>query len=337
MLLTRTRHASRDTHGGCERANRSNSAQGHWLPKRRARRRCCGTPSVSSPWCSTSTSASAARPARWPARRCGPATRAWSTCGGPRSTRSPARARRATGSTWAAASATRSRKPASCRARDFGEAWDFNYDEVFFGGKGNSVHLQPSGDPDWGPNWDEDQGGGQYPNSFYFYLPRICNHCTHPACLEACPRNAIYKREEDGIVLISEERCKGYRFCMEACPYKKIYFNHTRKLSQKCIFCYPRIEKGVAPACARQCPGPPALRRLPRRRERADPQAGEAVAGGAAAASRARHGAQRLLRAADLAAALRRRRQHRRVEAAHSDGVPEATSSATRSKARSPR
>ncbi|HVN84700.1 MAG TPA: respiratory nitrate reductase subunit beta, partial [Candidatus Binatia bacterium] len=64
--------------------------------------------------------------------------------------------------------------------RDFGEAWDFNYDEVFYGGKGNSVHLQPSGDPDWGPNWDEDQGGGQYPNSFYFYLPRICNHCTHP-------------------------------------------------------------------------------------------------------------------------------------------------------------
>ena len=138
---------------------------------------------------------------------------------------------------------------------DFGEAWEFNYDEVFFGGKGNSVHLQPSGNPDWGPNWDEDQGGGQYPNSFYFYLPRICNHCTHPACLEACPRNAIYKREEDGIVVISEERCKGYRFCMEACPYKKIYFNHARVLSQKCIFCYPRVEKGVAPACARQCPG----------------------------------------------------------------------------------
>ena len=46
--------------------------------------------------------------------------------------------------------------------RDFGEAWDFNHEEVFFGGKGNSVHLQPSGDPDWGPNWDEDQGGGQH-------------------------------------------------------------------------------------------------------------------------------------------------------------------------------
>jgi ethylbenzene hydroxylase subunit beta/complex iron-sulfur molybdoenzyme family reductase subunit beta len=139
--------------------------------------------------------------------------------------------------------------------REFGEAWEFNYEEVFFGGKGNSVHLQPSGNPDWGPNWDEDQGGGHYPNSFYFYLPRICNHCANPACLEACPRNAIYKRKEDGIVLISEERCKGYRFCVEACPYKKIYYNHLRNIAQKCIFCFPRVEKNVAPACARQCPG----------------------------------------------------------------------------------
>ena len=137
---------------------------------------------------------------------------------------------------------------------DFGEAWEFNFDEVFHGGKAG-VQLRPKGNPTWGPNWDEDQGGGEYPNAYYFYLPRICNHCTHPACLEACPRSAIYKREEDGVVLINEERCKGYRFCLEACPYKRIYFNHVRDVSQKCIFCFPRIEKGVAPACARQCPG----------------------------------------------------------------------------------
>jgi len=60
---------------------------------------------------------------------------------------------------------------------------------------------------------------------------------------------------DDGIVLIDEERCNGYRFCMEACPYKRIYFNHNRKVAQKCILCYPRIEQGVAPACFRQCPG----------------------------------------------------------------------------------
>ncbi len=139
---------------------------------------------------------------------------------------------------------------------DFGEAWTFNYDEVFYGGKGQRVHLQPQGKrPTWGPNWDEDQGAGEYPNCYYFYLPRICNHCTHPACLDACPRGAIEKREADGIVRINEDRCRGYRFCMEACPYKRIYFNVHRKIAQKCIFCFPRLEKGVAPACARQCPG----------------------------------------------------------------------------------
>ncbi len=142
---------------------------------------------------------------------------------------------------------------------EFGDAWEFNKAEVFHGGKGRETFLQPrnpdGSKPGWGPNWDEDEGGGEYPNSHFFYLPRICNHCTHPACLEACPRGAIYKRDEDGIVLINDKQCKGFRFCMEACPYKRIYYNHVRDVSQKCIFCFPRIEKGVAPACARQCPG----------------------------------------------------------------------------------
>ncbi|TWO79685.1 respiratory nitrate reductase subunit beta [Denitratisoma oestradiolicum] len=138
----------------------------------------------------------------------------------------------------------------------FGEAWRFNHGEVFHGGQGQKTHLQVQGKaPEWGPNWDEDQGGGEFPNSFFFYLPRICNHCTHPACVEACPRQAIVKRPEDGVVVIDETRCRGHRHCMEACPYKKIYFNHASKVSQKCIFCYPRLEQGVAPACARQCPG----------------------------------------------------------------------------------
>lgn len=138
---------------------------------------------------------------------------------------------------------------------EFGEAWKFNHKEVFYGGKGSTTQLKPEGKPTWGPNWDEDQGGGTYPNSFFFYLPRLCNHCKYPACLDACPRNAIGKRKEDGSVQIDQERCKGYRFCVEACPYKKIYFNFITKKSQKCIFCFPRVEKGVAPACARMCPG----------------------------------------------------------------------------------
>jgi ethylbenzene hydroxylase subunit beta/complex iron-sulfur molybdoenzyme family reductase subunit beta len=65
----------------------------------------------------------------------------------------------------------------------------------------------------------------------------------------------MYKRPEDGIVLRDENECRGYMFCLEACPYKKIYFNYVRKISQHCIFCFPRLENGVAPACARQCPG----------------------------------------------------------------------------------
>ncbi len=142
---------------------------------------------------------------------------------------------------------------------EFGGGCEFNYDEVFYGGKGRSVHLAPrdtgDGTTRWGMNWDEDQGGGEYPNAYYFYLPRLCNHCTHPVCVTACPSGAMYKRAEDGAVLRDEEVCQGARFCMEACPYKKIYFNYARNVAQHCILCFPRLEVGVAPTCARQCPG----------------------------------------------------------------------------------
>lgn len=139
---------------------------------------------------------------------------------------------------------------------DFGGGWDFNYDEVFYGKAEGRIPLRVVGEqPKWGPNWDEDQGGGEYPNSYYYYLPRLCNHCTHPACVEACPSGAMAKRSEDGIVLRDEDKCQGKQECAKACPYKKIYFNHQRGISQHCIMCLPRIEDGVAPACARQCPG----------------------------------------------------------------------------------
>jgi DMSO reductase family type II enzyme iron-sulfur subunit len=142
--------------------------------------------------------------------------------------------------------------------KDFGDMWKFNFEEVFSskaGGKHLQAHNPDGTEPDWAMNWDEDQGGGTYPNAFYFYLPRLCNHCTYAACIDACPRNAIYKREEDGAVVIDQDRCKGYRFCLEACPYKVIYFNFVTKTSMKCIFCYPRLEQEVATACSRQCTG----------------------------------------------------------------------------------
>lgn len=79
-------------------------------------------------------------------------------------------------------------------------------------------------------------------SGWFFYLQRICNHCTYPACVAACPRNAAYKREEDGIVLIDQDRCRGYRKCVEACPYKKAMYRPTTRTSEKCIGCYPRVE-----------------------------------------------------------------------------------------------
>jgi nitrate reductase / nitrite oxidoreductase, beta subunit len=78
--------------------------------------------------------------------------------------------------------------------------------------------------------------------TWFFYLQRLCNHCSYPACLAACPRSAIYKRPEDGIVLLDQERCRGYRKCVAACPYKKSMFRPTTRVSEKCIACYPRIE-----------------------------------------------------------------------------------------------
>jgi len=136
------------------------------------------------------------------------------------------------------------------RYSEYGVPWDYNQDEIMKG-----AELAPQADPTVGPNWDEDVGAGDFPNSYFFYLPRICNHCSNPGCLAACPRSAIFKREQDGIVLVDLNRCEGYKLCIAGCPYKKIYFNPKLSKSEKCIFCFPRIEKGLPPACAQQCVG----------------------------------------------------------------------------------
>jgi nitrate reductase beta subunit len=99
--------------------------------------------------------------------------------------------------------------------------------------------------------------------TWFFYLQRVCNHCNFAACVAACPRQAIYKRKEDGIVLIDQERCRGYRKCVAACPYKKSMYRPTTRVSEKCVGCYPRIE-GKDPLhpgipletrCMAACPG----------------------------------------------------------------------------------
>ena len=136
---------------------------------------------------------------------------------------------------------------------DYGNVIALNHEEVYF--EGSEKQLKREEELLWGSNWEEDSSSGEYPNNYHFYLPRLCNHCTNPACLEACPVRAIYKREEDGIVLVDQDKCQGFRECNKACPYDKVYFNMVSGTSQKCIFCFPRLEQGVAPACARQCPG----------------------------------------------------------------------------------
>ena len=127
---------------------------------------------------------------------------------------------------------------------------------------------------EWGPNWEEILGGefakrskdynfegvqkdiyGQFENTFMMYLPRLCEHCLNPACVAACPSGAIYKREEDGIVLIDQDKCRGWRMCVSGCPYKKVYYNWSSGKSEKCIMCYPRIEAGQPTVCSETCVG----------------------------------------------------------------------------------
>ena len=91
--------------------------------------------------------------------------------------------------------------------------------------------------------------------AWFFYLARICNHCTYPGCLASCPRGSIYKRPEDGIVLVDQGRCRGYQECVKGCPYKKVFFNPMTGTSEKCIACYPKMEQGVAPQCFENCIG----------------------------------------------------------------------------------
>src|SRR3989338_6153240 len=91
--------------------------------------------------------------------------------------------------------------------------------------------------------------------AWFFYLQRICNHCTYPACLAACPRKAIYKRKEDGIVFVDQSRCRGYQECVRACPYKKSMFRSYTGKSEKCISCYPAVENGYQTQCVITCIG----------------------------------------------------------------------------------
>jgi len=125
-----------------------------------------------------------------------------------------------------------------------------------------------------GPNWDDNLAGApehaihdpllegieeqvrmEYERAFMFYLPRICEHCLNPSCVASCPSGAMYKREEDGVVLVDQDKCRAWRYCVSGCPYKKVYFNHRTGTAEKCTLCYPRLEVGLPTICSETCVG----------------------------------------------------------------------------------
>ena len=85
------------------------------------------------------------------------------------------------------------------------------------------------------------------------YAVTHCMHCSHPACLEACPVQAITKRQ-DGIVLIDEELCTGCKACIDACPLGAMQFEEEKNVAQKCNLCVESIDMGLKPACVNACP-----------------------------------------------------------------------------------
>ena len=86
-----------------------------------------------------------------------------------------------------------------------------------------------------------------------FFVPKLCNQCTHPACVQACPTGATY-RTRDGVVLIDHKYCIGCQYCVQACPYGARFFRSKEGVTDKCNWCYHRITKGLQPACVEVCP-----------------------------------------------------------------------------------
>jgi len=166
--------------------------------------------------------------------------------------------------------------------QDYYEPWTYDYEHLLAAPAGSDtpvarpVSLLTGQDTtiSWSANWDDSLAGGneiaagdpilrqvsdrvkqEFERTFLFFLPRICEHCLNPTCAASCPSGAIYKRAEDGIVLIDQDRCRGWRMCITGCPYKKVYFNHRTGKAEKCTFCFPRIEIGQPTICAETCVG----------------------------------------------------------------------------------
>jgi len=94
---------------------------------------------------------------------------------------------------------------------------------------------------------------GVFPNTRRIFSVMRCNHCTDAPCVEICPVEALYTRE-DGIVDFDNNRCIGCKSCMQACPYDALYIDPDNNTAAKCNYCAHRVEVGRAPACVDVCP-----------------------------------------------------------------------------------
>ncbi|OGB91867.1 MAG: hypothetical protein A3H39_08945 [candidate division NC10 bacterium RIFCSPLOWO2_02_FULL_66_22] len=86
-----------------------------------------------------------------------------------------------------------------------------------------------------------------------FFVPKLCNQCANPPCVQVCPVGATFSTK-DGVILVDAKRCIGCRYCIQACPYAARYLHPETKTADKCTFCYHRVVKGLLPACVEVCP-----------------------------------------------------------------------------------
>ncbi|HEX9861554.1 MAG TPA: 4Fe-4S dicluster domain-containing protein [Nitrospirota bacterium] len=86
-----------------------------------------------------------------------------------------------------------------------------------------------------------------------FFVPKLCNQCANPPCVQVCPVGATYQTP-DGVVLVDRTWCIGCGYCIMGCPYGVRFFHPVHKVADKCHWCYHRISKGMKPACVTACP-----------------------------------------------------------------------------------
>ena len=96
---------------------------------------------------------------------------------------------------------------------------------------------------------------GVFPDLEMYFLPAMCQQCEDPSCVRVCPTGAIYKNEEDGVVLLDTDKCIGCQSCNRACPYHVNTFSLSRNQMDKCTLCAESRAAGSGPACVRNCSG----------------------------------------------------------------------------------